>query len=227
MMPGMTTSKRTKVKTDPKLVAWVAQRSRDVALARQRIGMTTDDRCRWLLEDFCARDPATLSTAERAMMRDNMLALAQVPFPPYGGPEDDARLELPPLPDGGGTFALDDPPDAELRPLWQKVVNLTCAHRAPAPLPAVKEVLCSAPGRMANGRLRLGRRRASPDFQTTLLHRVADLLEHCERLRECPECHMLFVMRRRQERHPKCARKARDARRPSRQPENRKRPKRS
>jgi hypothetical protein len=63
----------------------------------------------------------------------------------------------------------------------------------------------------------MGRGYRAGDFAAALLHAVADLLIACERLRECPECSRLFLAVRRQERHVKCARKDRDARRPSRQ----------
>ena len=180
------------------------QRERDVELAHKRIGQTVDDRCRWLLDDFAERDPdTTMATAERAVLRDNLRALAE------GLPADRDQM----------TVKLDDPPDAALHALWAQLVALTRAHTTYAPLPPLTdEGLWQRWKPASSRRVRLERRHGWPDFKTALFHRAADLLVACERLKECPECHRLFVARRRQERHPACARKARDARRPSRQP---------
>jgi len=191
-------------------VADDARYRRDVALARERIGTTIDDRCRWLLDDFAVRDPDALSTGERAVLRDNLHALAEG-MKPRGIPEWAFPI------DATGC-SLPDPPDADLRGVWERAVALTRAHVQPADLPGVPEELWTR-WRPTSGKrsIRLERHRDWPDLTTALLHQVADLLAACERLRECPECHRLFVARRRQERHPKCARQARDSRRPSRQ----------
>jgi hypothetical protein len=189
------------------------RRYRDWDLARQRIGTTTETRCRWLLEEFVARDPATLSTGELATLRDNLLALIGL-----GGPMDkDAR---PPQVAGhvGGDVDFDDPvlvDDAALRALWEAVGRLAQAHRTEAPLPGAEETLARAS--YGRGYVRLHRRRQLKGLTDFVILEAASLLAACERLRECPECHLLFVARRRQERHPKCARQARDRRRPSRQ----------
>jgi hypothetical protein len=187
----------------------MAVRRRDIALAQERLG-TLESRCRWLLSDFAARDPDTLSTSERAMVRDNLMALALGPRPGA-----DWRWVA---------VNENDPLDEELSALWQRVVALTRAHRESVQLPPLGGWL----GRMPAGPdpssaarvpyVRMGRGYRADDFEAALLHAVADLLISCERLRECPECGQLFVAVRRQERHPKCARKARDARRVSRQP---------
>jgi len=189
------------------------QKQRDIALARERIGTTVDDRCRWLLDDFAVRDPDMVATGERAVLRDNLHALAEGLEP--RAPGEQAWPE--PIDTTG--HPLPNPPDADLRGIWEQVVALTRAHIDPASagLPSVDEMLW-ARWRPTSGKrsIRLERHRVWPDLTTALLHRVADLLAACERLRECPECHRLFVARRRQERHATCARKARDRRRPSR-----------
>jgi hypothetical protein len=192
----------------PGKTEWMAARCRDIALADQRLG-TLENRCRWILDDFAARDPNTLSTSERALWRDNLMALALGPRP------------------GGNwrwiTVHEDDPLDVELRSLWQRVVALTRAHRESVNLPPLAGWLGRAPADAATSSVartpyvRMGRGYRADDFAAALLHAVADVLIGCERLRECPECGQLFVAVRRQERHPRCARMARDARRPSRQ----------
>jgi hypothetical protein len=182
---------------------------RDIALAHQRIGTTVETRARWLLEDFVARDPATLATGELATLRDNLQALAG-----YGG------LTVGPTTGAAMTASMgyDDPvlvDEAALRAVWARVVALTQAHREPVPLPAQKEMFM----RLTTGGsyLRLSRRSDVAGLADQIVIEAARVLEGCERLRVCPECDRIFVARRRQERHPKCARQARDRRRPSRQ----------
>jgi hypothetical protein len=65
--------------------------------------------------------------------------------------------------------------------------------------------------------LHLARRRSLEGLADQVVMAAARLLEACDRLRVCPECDRIFVARRRQERHPDCARRARDSRRHSRQ----------
>ena len=182
--------------------------NRDYQLAAQRIGHTVDERCHWLLERFVTQDPADLSTGERVTLRDNLFAFAV----------------------GLGatwqTFSSKDPlahDQAAQRSLWLEVVALTRAHRKPVVLPEAKAVL---EGKKNSGPYtRLAVARQADGLAPMVLLAAAELLARCERLRECPECHLLFVAQRRQERHPTCARRARDSRRPNRQPANQKRPK--
>jgi hypothetical protein len=193
--------------------AWggLRPRLRDVQLAVERLG-TPENRCRWLLSDFVARDPDSLSTAERALWRDNLMALI------FGVGWFPGEWSM--------TMDVNDPPDEALPALRQRVVALTRAHREAVLLPPlegrlVRDLLSrsTAPA-VQTPYVRMAREYSAVDFEAALLHVVADLLIRCERLRACPECGLLFVARRRQERHPTCARKARDARRPSRQPKN-------
>ena len=212
-----------------RLRAQFEQQERDIALARARIGATSEERCRWLLDEFASRDPDTLATGERATVRDNLHALAEgLPvddpviggtrvFPPTGPRPYDASGRLGP--------ALDE---TDLRSVWTQVLALTRAHHQPVRLPKIEETLW-APGLVPRGskrRIRLIRHHDRwPDFTSAVLHQAAELLVRVAesgRLGECPECGELFVARRRQERHPKCARTARDARRPSRQPKSKK-----
>jgi hypothetical protein len=193
------------------------RRQRDVELAHQRIGATVDERCTWLLDDFAPRDPDTLSSGERALAWDALFALAEGVRDSAGRLPEDLQYSY---------RAPGEPlPDAELRDLWERIGALARAHRQPVPLPPIAEQFW-ARGTFRNAKRRsarviLQRHRnadspAGPGFGTALLHRVADLLAACERLRECPECNRLFVAKRRQDRHPKCARQARDRNRPSR-----------
>lgn len=175
---------------------------RDVMLAAARLG-GIDGRCRWLLDDFVPHDPDSLSAAERALARDNLAALA------FGHPSVPASIT------SSHSFNFKDPvltDDASLRAVWQEIGRLANAHRDP--VPSRIEGAFRAVARMPYVRLRLWHR--DTNLAATLIYSVRSLFEACERLRECPECHRLFVANRRQERHPQCARKARDARRPSR-----------
>ena len=181
---------------------------RDVGVAYHRIGgPSTEARCRWVLEEFVPRDPATLSSGDVANLRDNLQALAG-----YGGLAEAGS------PFDAGEIEWNDPvlvDDAALHTLWERVGALAQAQRTPAPLPSGDDMLTQ---RVRSGPyVRLERVRAVKGLANVVILSTAKLLEACDRLRECPECHRLFVARRRQERHPPCARKARDARRPSRQ----------
>ena len=188
---------------------------RDVGLAHQRIGTTPDDRGRWLLSDCLEDDPAELSAGERATLRDNLVAL-MLGLP---GPE-----RMPTQKD----WAFDDPvwtDDSALGAVWAQLGALATAHHQPgAKLPAAKEERLQQTWPAAPY-VKLERVRQLDGAAAIRLDAAAAVLAACTRLRECPECRRLFVARRRQERHPTCARRARDARRPSRQPVNQKRPK--
>jgi hypothetical protein len=112
----------------------------------------------------------------------------------------------------------DDPvlvDDAALRAVWARVVALTRAHREPVALPLRKEMFMQLS--TGGSYLRLSRRAEVVGLADQIIIEAARVLEGCERLRVCPECDRIFVARRRQERHPQCARQARDRRRPSRQ----------
>jgi hypothetical protein len=86
----------------------LSRRTRDINLAMQRLG-GVDDRCRWVLEDFVVRDPDEVSTGERALVRDNLAALA------FGMPQVSVAS------DRQATWGFDDPvltDDKALRSLW-------------------------------------------------------------------------------------------------------------
>jgi hypothetical protein len=186
---------------------------RDVVLAGQRIGLTVRKRCHWLLEDFVRRDPAELSTGERQMLLDNLVALACGFGLNATIPSTVSTIR----------YASDDPvatDPAALRALWEGIGQLAAAHQAPATLPAAERTLIKQGGPGPYVRLRYDV--AARGLAEAARHAAAELLAACDRLRECPECHQLFVANRRQERHPTCARRARDARRPSRQPKSKK-----
>jgi len=193
-----------KVKTGKK--AWLDARRRNIELADAQLG-NLDERCHWLLDEFMTRDPDAILPSERAVWRDKLMALVLGARP------------------GAGYRLLDlfenDPLEEEIRGLWERVVALTDAHRASVKLPQLEvwfgrhpETADGAPVRTPY--VRMGRGYRAGDFQTALLWTVVDLLSACQKLRECPECHHLFVARRRQERHAKCARKYWDRNRPSR-----------
>jgi hypothetical protein len=188
------------------------RRDRDVALAHQRIGTTTEARCRWLLDEFVIRDPAALSSGELATLRDQLLALAG-----FGGAFEGP---LPGPANMSGTLDMDRDPvlvdDGALRQVWERVGALTRAHQAPVVLPPGEEILTV--NYRGGPYVRLTREWVTNSLADLVILRAVSLLEDCDRLRICPECDRIFVARRRQERHPRCARKARDARRPSRQP---------
>lgn len=190
-------------------MAAYSARSRDIRLAAERIGNTVDKRCRWLLDEFAPRDPDTMTSAERLMLRDHLQALSI-----HRWRHIDAETDLPPDPPGHVALLLNEPADEALRGLWQDVVALTRidVNAFPVPLPDTGDGLWIQ--RTSNkGWVAFGRCRLRGDFRAVLLHHVADLLVACKRLRVCPECHGLFVAQRRQERHAACARQARDRRR--------------
>src|SRR5687768_11688252 len=89
---------------------FLAGRRRDIEVAHASLG-DLDERCRWILEVFALRDPETLTTSERAVWRDKLLALALGPRP--GADWRWIRI------------GEKEPLDEELRPLWQRVVALT------------------------------------------------------------------------------------------------------
>ena len=192
-------------------VAEAERRAHDLARAHQRIGGTVDERTRWVVEGFAARDPADLSTGERATLRDDLLALAHGIL--TGADALAGQWALTGYSWSSGDPVLTD--DDALRELWRQISKLATAHQGRVPLPQAETFL---ERRVRGGRyVRLElTHRAGVGLATTILYRVAELLSTCERLVECPECHRLFVARRRQERHPVCARRARDRRRPSR-----------
>jgi hypothetical protein len=180
------------------------RRTRDINLAMKRLG-GVDDRCRWLLEDFVARDPDALSTGERVIARDNLQALA------FGMPSVPIQAT-----DRRAGWAGDDPvltDDRAFRALWQRIAELAAAHRTPVPW-ATEGVFTRqhTPGPYIHFRVEAHGRGLASAVQAA----VIDLLSAGTRIRECPECHRLFVARRRQERHAKCARQRRDRNRPSR-----------
>jgi len=127
-----------------------------------------------------------------------------------------------PATDRQATWVFDDPvltDDKALRSLWDAIGKLTNAHRAPMEWSARgtfkrKE----APGPY----IRLHFERYAGNLFGAACVAVEDLLGACTRLRECPECQRLFVARRRQERHAKCARQRRDRNRPSRSKKSKK-----
>jgi hypothetical protein len=186
---------------------FLSARERDIALAQERLG-DVNGRCRWLLDVFTATDPQAIATSERAVWRDNLLAIAIGPLP--GGLR---RLV---------TFREKEPLNEDIPDLWQKIVKLTGAHRGGSvDLPPLRGWLGRLDGEASDKYVHLGRGYGvgSQDvsgFEAHLLHAVADLLIACDRLKECPECKRLFVARRRQERHPLCARRRLDRNRPSR-----------
>ncbi len=185
------------------------QWAHDLERAGERIGTTVEARCRWVLEHLIPHDPSQLSTSERATLRENLMALARGLFG-----------QVPPMVTRA-SYSLGDPvwtDDPALRELWLRIGALARAHQSPVPLPDTKFTL----SRRADPKyVVLERTLQISDFGPLVLHRIVDLLTACTRLRECPECHNLFVARRRQERHPKCARARRDAKRPSRQKKGR------
>ena len=185
--------------------SWGADRARDIELAQARLG-DVDGRCRWLLDVFTATPPDAISSTERAVWRDNLMALV-----------------LGPRPGGGWRWAHvyeREPLGSELRGLWQKIGALVGSHRESVELPPLKGWLGRQDGPADPGvvtpYVRFGRGYKAGDFEAALLHAVADLLIACQRLRECDECHHLFVAKRRQTPHPKCARRVHDRNRPSR-----------
>ena len=181
----------------------VERRMRDINLAMKRLG-GVDERCRWLLEEFAMRDPAQLSTAERALVRDNLAALA------FGMPQ------IPATTNRRVGWGFDDrvlTDDRSLRAVWRSVRNYADAHRAPFGMSfggTFKRLETPGPY------VRLHLEAQARGLANALRFAVVEVLSACTRLRECPECHRLFVARRRQERHPKCARQRRDRNRPSR-----------
>jgi hypothetical protein len=180
---------------------WLEDRRRDIELAAERLG-GPEDRCRWILDDFTARDPHTLPKTERALWRDKLMALV--------------------LGVGVGrgmwrwmTIGENEPLDEELYGLWQRVGQLVAAHQGPVLLPPLTGALARLPGdagatKTKTPYVRLTRTYRAEDFESALLHAVADLLIGCERLRECDECHRLFVATRGQKRLKVCARRQRD-----------------
>jgi hypothetical protein len=199
-------SKKRKI---PDTLAVLRRRVRDLELAVERIGTTTEARCRWLLEEFVPRDPTSLASGEVTTLRDNLQALAW-----HGA---GAR---PPNVGASGWYNTDDPvlvDDGALRQVWERVCALTRAHQAGVMLPLGEELLRRAPTTSPGSYLRLERHRVIEGLADRVVFNSARLLEACDRLRVCPECDRIFVARRRQLRHGTCARQARDRRRPSRQ----------
>lgn len=202
----MSTPRRTK-----KEAPWLAERRRDIDRASERLG-SPENRCRWILDEFTTRDPDTLTRAERAIARDNLMAIVIGTRPTdylrEGGTAQGWRWL---------TLYEGDPLDEELRELWQRVVKLTDAHRQSELLPPLTGGLVRVPAiddesAARTPYIRLARSYRAEDFKAALLHAVADLLIGCERLRECDVCNRLFVANRRQERHRACARRRRDKR---------------
>jgi hypothetical protein len=145
------------------------------------------------------RDPGTLSTGERAIWRDNLMALVLGPRANQG-----ARYVQ---------LYEDDPLGKNLRDLWLVARLLDGAHRASVSLPSLEGFIGPVVAPRTSARtpyVRLARGHRAEHFHVALLHAMADLLIGCERLRECAECHRLFVATRRQERHKACAQRARD-----------------
>lgn len=187
--------------------AWLADRRRDIQLADERLG-NFDERCRWILDVFAVRDPATIAASERAVWRDNLMALVLGKRPPS-------------VVRWAGRLHENEPLDEDLPQLWRRVVALVGAHHESVPLPSLvawfgrhPATADDPPAKTPYARMGVGLE--AKDFETSLVYAVMGLLSACDTLRECDECHRLFVANRRQKRHPKCARRFHDRNRPSR-----------
>jgi hypothetical protein len=192
------------MKKPPK--SFLQARRRDLELADQRLG-DFEDRCRWLLDVFTAHDPATIARSERAVWRDNLMALVLGKRPRGGW-----RWQ---------TFNENEPLDEDLPKLWRRVVALVASHRESVSLPRLKVWFGRQPSTpedppVETPYVRLGLGYEAEDFEMALVYVVIDLLSACTTLRECDECKRLFVANRRQKRHQKCARKFHERNRPSR-----------
>jgi hypothetical protein len=167
-------------------------------------------RAKWLIEKFLYEDPEYLSTGSRLDRRQEMVALVLLGVLGTSTPVGSgAALRLGPEGD------LADP--TELRAAWQQINGSIhrWARGETVELPAVSTVVSQPKERGKDLQARIVR--MSGGLANSALFAAFDLLAHPDvRVRLCDVCNKLFVPVRRQERHEKCARQLRDAKRPER-----------
>jgi hypothetical protein len=112
---------------------------------------------------------------------------------------DEARLSS----GTGGTFG-----DERLREVWVETrdVMTRWARGETVTLPT-QSITITFRRRPNTGKDLHGQRETTVEGRTTFIMAVVDLLcDPAVRVRQCDRCHEFFVPRRRQERHPACAR---------------------
>jgi hypothetical protein len=176
---------------------------RNLVRAELRIGGAQPrKRARWLIEEFLATPPTELAPGEVMNRHHELGALVVAAMREQDKPPA-AQME----------FDID--PET-LRAPWKALDDLVRRWVAgkPVALPSIEMTL----ERQKDGDDLRGKITTSTTgMMNNVLLAVARLLEDpAVRVRECPECGKLFVPERRQKRHLKCARQARDAKRPDR-----------
>jgi hypothetical protein len=159
-------------------------------------------RARWLVETFLANDPAALTPGEVLTRQEELGALVFMAV-------REGTLN-------GADMTISDNP-ADLHPIWKGLRD--SVHRWIGGEPIAMEMVATFQRRPGPGNDIRGERSKAKvvGLQNAALFAALDLLADSKvRLGTCPECHKLFVPERRQKRHPKCARQARDINRPDR-----------
>lgn len=185
--------------------------ARDLEAAMNRIGGADERlRAKWLIETFLYEDPDVLSTGSLMNRRWEMVAFLALSMFEASPTVNELGIRL------GAQGELTEP--GALRAAWQEIGARIhqWADDKPVTLPLVS---VTAQRRNDVGKDLRARIVRTPDggFADKVLIAAFDLLAHPDvRVRRCKECKRFFIPVRRQERHEKCARKVRDAKRPER-----------